>query len=117
MYSPRSVSTDSRPWCSSRSLRSTSSVVIDFDFTISRAPRSLASAEHEIGDFRAVLAIDHLAAVRLDVALELLQVVVEVLDGVLLDGVGLGAQFLVIGQDIGSDARRCGLSLSRPVAV
>ena len=38
---------------------------------------------------------------RLDVALELFQVVVQIIDGVLLDGVGLGAQFLVIGQRVG----------------
>ena len=37
---------------------------------------------------------------RLHVALELLQVVVQVLDRVLLERVGLRAQFLVIGQDV-----------------
>ena len=100
MYSPRSVSTDSRPWCSSRSLRSTSSVVMDFDLTMRCACRSRASAEDEVGDLGAVLAVDHLAAARFDVALELLQVVIEVLDGVLLEGVGLGAELLVIRQHL-----------------
>ena len=58
----------------------------------------LRQAQDEIGDLGAVLAIDHLAAVRLDVALELFQVMIQIVDGVLLEGVGLGAQFLVIGQ-------------------
>src|ERR1019366_4194637 len=45
-------------------------------------------------------AVNHLAAVGFHVALELFQVVIEVVDGVLLERVGLGAQFLVIGQDV-----------------
>ena len=40
MYSPRSVSTGVTPACSSASLRSISSVAIDFDFTAIRTPRS-----------------------------------------------------------------------------
>ena len=73
---------------------------MDFDLTIRCAFALLGQPEDEVGDLGAVLAVDHLAAARLDVALELLQVVIEVLDGVLLDGVGLGAQFLVIGQHL-----------------
>jgi hypothetical protein len=43
MYSPRSVSTGVIPACSRASLRSISSVAIDFDFTAIRTPRSRAS--------------------------------------------------------------------------
>jgi hypothetical protein len=59
--------------------------------------------QHEIGDFGPVLGVDHLAAMGLDVALELLEVVIQVLDGVLLDGVGLGTQLLIFGQRIGGN--------------
>jgi hypothetical protein len=72
--------------------------------------------QHEIGDFRAVLGVHHLAAMGFDVALELLEIVIQVLDGVLLDGVGLGAQLLVIGQRIGRTVSMR-LSFSRAVAV
>ncbi len=43
MYSPRSVSIGVTPGCSSASLRSISSVAIDFDFTAVRTPRSRQS--------------------------------------------------------------------------
>ena len=71
---------------------------MDFDFTMSCAPRCLGQAEHEIRNLGGVLAINDFAAVRRHVRFELFQVVVQVFDGVPLEGVGLGAQFLVIGQ-------------------
>ena len=58
----------------------------------------LGQSQHEIGDLVAVLAVDHLAAMRRHLALELLEVVIQVVDGVLLDRVGLIAQFLILGE-------------------
>ena len=40
---------------------------------------------------------------RFDLAREFLKVVIQVLDGVLLDGVGVCPQFLVVGTEIGLD--------------
>ena len=57
--------------------------------------------EHKVGNFGAVLAIHHLASARRHVALEFFEVMVEIVDGVLLDRVGLGAQFLVFRQGVG----------------
>ena len=57
----------------------------------------LGDRQDEIGNFRGVLAVNYLAAAEFEVALELLEIMVQILDGVLLDGVGLGAQLLVIG--------------------
>jgi hypothetical protein len=56
----------------------------------------LGQRENEIRDLGAVLAVDHAAAARHHVALEFFQVVVQVLDSVLLEGVSLRAQFLVV---------------------
>src|SRR5208283_1876762 len=46
----------------------------------------------------AVFAIDHAAAAGGDAALEEFQVMIQIVDGVLLDGVGLGAELLIIGK-------------------
>ena len=81
-----------------------SSLVIDFDFTSMCAPRFFGEIENEIGGFLAGAAEHHFAAVRDHVRFELLEIVIEILDGVLLDGVGFVAQILIIGQSLGADA-------------
>ena len=63
----------------------------------------LGQGEHEVGDLVAVLAIHNLAAMRGHLALELLEVVIQVLDRVLLDGAGLRAQVLVFGKFLARD--------------
>ena len=60
--------------------------------------------QDKIGNFRAIFAIHYVPAVCLHVPLEFFQVMIQVIDGVLLDGIGLRAQFLVIGQRRGGDA-------------
>ncbi len=55
--------------------------------------------QNEIGDFGGVAAVNHFAAVRGDVGFEFLQVMIEMIDGVRLDAVRLGAQFLIFGED------------------
>ena len=79
MYSPRSVSTGVTPACSSASLRSISSVAIDFDFTAIRTPLVPAESQHDrarlLGGGRPV----DVAAQPLDVVGQPLQVLVEVL--------------------------------------
>ena len=93
-------------------------MVIDFDFTISCAPRSLASVEHEVGDFgRRPCSRPPCRHAPSTLRSNCFQVVIEILDGVLLDRVGLGAQLLVIGQDVSAAIASLRLSISRPVAV
>ena len=57
----------------------------------------LREIENKIGCFLTGAAIYGLAAVRDYVRLKLLQIVVEVLDGMFLDRIGFVAQILVIG--------------------
>ena len=66
-------------------------------------PRFFGEIENEVGGFGARAAEHHVAAMRDDVRFELLEIIVEIFDGVLLDGVGFVAQRLVIGQSFGAD--------------
>ena len=63
----------------------------------------LREIENEVGGFLAGAAVDDVAAVRDHVRFQLLEIVIEILDGVLLDGVGFVAEILVIGQSLGAD--------------
>ena len=62
--------------------------------------------EHEVRHVFRVLAKHDLAAVRGDIALELFQVIVEMVDGVAFDVMRLRPQLLIIGTAV----RRDGLS-------
>ena len=78
MYSPRSVSTTSTPAASSASLSAHSSVTMDFDFTALRTPWCARDLAHDAVDVLARLGPVHDGAARRGVALEFLQVQVEV---------------------------------------
>ncbi len=56
----------------------------------------LGEIQDEVGGFLAGAAEDDFAAVRDHVRFELLQIIIEILDGVLLDRVGFVAESLVI---------------------
>ena len=66
----------------------------------------LGEIEDEVGRFLARAAIDDVAAVRDYVRFQLLQVIIEILDGVLLDRVGFVAEILVMRQGLGADHAR-----------
>ena len=68
----------------------------------------LRKSKHEVGDFLAVAAEHNLAAVRHDIGFQLIEVVIQILDGVLLDLVGNRTQILIIGQSVGRH-RRCAM--------
>ena len=65
----------------------------------------LGQSQHEIGDLLSVAAKNHLAPVRHHVRLQLLEVVIEILDGVFLDEVRLGAKILILRQYARADGR------------
>ncbi len=58
----------------------------------------MAKREHEIGYVVPVAAPYDFAAMRFHIRFELLEIVVEILDGVLLDGVRVVAQVLEFGK-------------------
>src|SRR5665213_681345 len=63
----------------------------------------LCEIENEIGGLLASAAVHNVAAVGDYVGFELFEVVIEVLDGVLLDRVGFVAQILVVGESVRAD--------------
>ena len=107
IHSPRSVSTVSI-CCSSRcSRKSISSVVIDLDFTMSRASFLLGELSDKVGDIAAIARVDDLASALSHLGFEKLQVIIEILDGVLLDLVRLlSPELKFLGQRIGKRVLR-----------
>ena len=99
MYSPRSVSTlSSSVVPPRRSLRSILLGGHGFGFDDQFRAVPLGGFQHEIGHFRGIPRPAHLTAVSDDVALEFLEVPVEILNGVPFDGVCLVAQLLIVGE-------------------
>ena len=70
---------------------------MDFDLTSMCTPRLWARSRTKSGCLLAGAAKDNLAAVSDYVRFELLEIIIEIFDGVLLDRVGFGAKFLIIG--------------------
>ena len=59
--------------------------------------------ENKIGRFLAGAAVHNVAAVRDQVRFQLFEIIIEVLDGVLLDRIGFVAESLVVGQSFRAD--------------
>ncbi len=98
MYSPRSVSTAVTPACSSASLRSISSVAIDFDFTAMRTPRSRHRRSTISRASSAVLAQCTWPPSRSTLSASRAEVLVQALERRLLDGPRPVPQRLALGE-------------------
>ena len=66
----------------------------------------LGQTQNEIGDFFPALAVDGLPAMQGQLRLELLQIPVQILDRLLLQQICLGAQILILGQQLSGDRLR-----------
>src|SRR5579871_766527 len=60
----------------------------------------LGERENEVGNLFGVFAKDYLAAMRFHLASEFFQVMIQMLNGMALDGVSVCAQFLVVGAKV-----------------